>query len=102
MKAQITSFKQQESKYGDTFYYVFFKDKEGKSLRSCIYQNMRNFAKWKRILKPGMVLDNLSLKQKGLIDADSSFQIVGIRGFRKPEIKPQPIPVPKVIQQQLF
>ena len=35
MKAQITSFKQQSSKYGDRFFYVFFKNQDGKSFRSC-------------------------------------------------------------------
>tara|TARA_R110000751_G_scaffold82206_2_gene165494 strand:- start:272 stop:583 length:312 start_codon:yes stop_codon:yes gene_type:complete len=87
MKAQITSFKTQQSKYGQTFYYVFFKDENGKSFRSCIYVNMRNFEKWKSILKSGMVLDNLRLKQKGLIDADSNFNVVGIREFTKPKIE---------------
>lgn len=104
MKAQITSFKSQKSKYGDTFFYVFFKDQNGKSFRSCIYENMRNFAKWKRILKPGMVLDNLSLKSKGLIDADSQFQIIGVKEYKRPEKKQiviQRKPV-QPVQQQLF
>ena len=84
MTAQITSYKTQQSKYGDTFYYVFFKDDQGKSLRSCIYQNMRNFIKWKNVLQSGMVLSNLKLKRKGLIDADSNFNIVGVKEFQKP------------------
>tara|TARA_R100000278_G_C5475538_1_gene166296 strand:+ start:185 stop:484 length:300 start_codon:yes stop_codon:yes gene_type:complete len=99
MKLQITSFKKQKSKYGDTFFYVFFKDQDGKSLRSCIYQNMRNFAKWKNVLIPGMVLSNISLKQKGLVDADSHFNIVGIRKFKKPEVE---IKKEVIIQTQLF
>ena len=104
MKAQITSFKEQKSKYGDSFLYVFFKDENGKSFRSCIYKNMRNFQKWEKVLKPGMVLDNLKLKIKGLIDADSQFQIIGIRHFKKPDgrsmtqiSRPQ-----KVVQTKLF
>ena len=101
MKAQITSFKEQTSKYGDTFFYVFFKDQNGKSFRSCIYQNMRNFAKWHKILRSGMVLDNLSLKAKGLIDADSSFQIVGIRNLKKPVVI-QDQPVIQPVQTKLF
>lgn len=98
MIAQITSYKQQKSKYGDAFFYVFFKDQDGKSFRSCIYQNMRNFSKWKNVLKNGMVLSNLVLKQKGLIDADSNFQILGIKEYKKPT----PPPEPKVIQKSLF
>ena len=102
MRAQITSFKQQQSKYGDTFFYVFFKDQNGKSFRSCIYQNMRNFAKWKNVLKNGMVLDNLTLKDKGLIDADSQFHIIGVKDYTLLYKKPETQPQPKVIQKKLF
>ena len=68
---------------------------------------MRNFGKWKRILKQGMVLDNLSIKSKSLIDADSQFQVVGIRQIRKPHVSHEtPVQVekiiPTVIQTQLF
>lgn len=103
MKAQITSYKTQQSKYGKSFYYVFFKDENGKSFRSCIYVNMRNFEKWKRVLKSGMVLDNLKLKQKGLIDADSNFNVIGVREFTKPKVekvvmKKKPI----YVQTQMF
>ena len=101
MKAQITSFKEQKSKYGDTFFYVFFKDQNGQSLKSCIYPNMRNFQKWDKVVKPGMVLDNLKLKHKGLIDADSQFQVVGIKEIKKPVVV-QETPVPMVVQTNLF
>ena len=97
MKAQITSFKQHKSKYGDIFFYVFFKDQNGQSLKSCIYLNMRNFQKWDRVVKPGMVLDNLKLKKKGLIDADSQFQVLGIKEIKKPIIS-----VPNEVQNKLF
>ena len=97
MKAQITSFKQHKSKYGDIFFYVFFKDQNGQSLKSCIYPNMRNFQKWDRVVKPGMVLDNLKFKKKGLIDADSQFQVLGIKEIKKPIIS-----VPNEVQNKLF
>ena len=79
MKAQITSIKPTESKYGGKFYYVFFKDVYGKSYKTCLYPNMRNFQRWRTVLKVGSVLTHLSLKQKGMIDADSFFNFVGIK-----------------------
>lgn len=104
MKAQITSFKKHKSKYGDIFFYVFFKDENGQSFKTCLYTNMRNFQKWDKVVKPGMVLDNLSLKRKGLIDADSQFQIIGVKEFKIPEKKEiviQRKPV-QAVQKQLF
>ena len=104
MKAQITSFKKHKSKYGDIFFYVFFKDENGQSFKTCLYTNMRNFQKWDKVVKPGMVLDNLSLKRKGLIDADSQFQIIGVKEFQIPEKKEiviQRKPV-QAVQKQLF
>ena len=44
---------------------------------------MRNFTKWKSVLKSGMILENLNLKSKGLINADSNFKIIGVREFPK-------------------
>ena len=103
MKAQITSFKKHNSKYGDVFFYVFFKDQNGQSLKSCIYPNMRNFQKWDKVVRTGMVLDNLKLKHKGLIDADSQFQVVGIKEIKKPDVvKETTIEVPTVVQTNLF
>tara|TARA_R110000796_G_scaffold206680_2_gene323006 strand:- start:20 stop:343 length:324 start_codon:yes stop_codon:yes gene_type:complete len=107
MKAQITSFKKHKSKYGDVFFYVFFKDENGQSLKSCIYPNMRNFQKWDKVVRPGMVLDNLKLKHKGLIDADSQFHVVGIKEIKKPVVVLKTpaeveIDVPTAVQTNLF
>tara|TARA_Y100001973_G_C5174906_1_gene321266 strand:+ start:452 stop:757 length:306 start_codon:yes stop_codon:yes gene_type:complete len=77
MKAIITKVKKEHSKYGDIFYYVFFKDKEGQNYKSCIYTKMRNYKNWTGKLKVGLMLDNLrtKLSNKKLIDADSEPKI---------------------------
>ena len=62
---------------------------------------MRNFKKWDKVVHPGMVLDNLKLKHKGLIDADSQFQVVGIKEIKKPA-SAQQINNSITIQTQLF
>ena len=108
MQAQITSFKACKSKYGDIFYYLFFKDEYGKSYKSCIYTNMRNYYKWQKVIgmlkqynpHRGLVLDGLSIKEKTLNNADSPFVIVGMRKFEKP--KPPQSNNPITVQQKLF
>ena len=54
------------------------------------------------VLKNGMVLDNLTLKDKGLIDADSQFHIIGVKDYTLLYKKPETQPQPKVIQKKLF
>ena len=77
MKAIITKVKKERSKYGDVFFYVFFKDKEGNSYKSCVYTKMRNYKNWIGKLKPVLMLDNLKTKLSNnkLIDADSAPRI---------------------------
>jgi len=96
MKALITKVDDvRKSKRGETvtFRYVFFKDLEtGKSYRSCISPEFRNYANWTGI-KTGMILDNLSTKGT-LVDADSDYKIVA---DATPQPKPQeatPDPTP--------
>ena len=83
MKAQITRITPTLSKYGGKFYYVFFKDDNGKSFKTCLYPTMRNFLRWKTVMKVGAVLTNLSIKEKNLIDADSWFNFIGIQPIEK-------------------
>ena len=89
MKAQITSIKPTLSKYGGKFYYVFFKDDNGKSFKTCLFPTMRNFPRWKSVMKVGAILTNLKIKEKNLIDADSWFNFIGIQPVpnRKESIK---------------
>ena len=80
MTGEIMKIEKKKAKDGGSFWYIFFKMKEtGKSARSCIYERMRNFAKWEDIIKNnkfGLVLSNLIMLEGNLIDADSDFKIL--------------------------
>lgn len=78
MTAEIIKINKRPSKWGGSFFYVFFKGLDGKSYYSCIYPKMRNYARWKKVLDTGVTLSGLRLVKgrKNLIDADSRFQIV--------------------------
>ena len=72
MKATLMKTTKQPSVYGGKFYYLFFKDTEGKSYRSCVSPTCRNFGRWQPFLnKEGVILNGLMLKSENLIDADS-------------------------------
>ena len=75
MKAKVTGIiKDNPSKHGNKFAYIFFKDEEGNSYKTCIYENCHNKDNWKYILDnpdKEIWLYNLIVKEKGLIDADS-------------------------------
>lgn len=79
MKAKIIKIsKEYSSKHGGKFRYLFFKDANGKTAKTCIYANCRNKNRWTRILHDvkkgkevwvkGLVWKN---KAAHLIDADS-------------------------------
>lgn len=85
---------ERESKYGDKFYYAFFKGTDGKSYRSCLYPNMRNFSKWKDLVDRYIdshnscekaVLKNLVVRGgSNQIDADSyPVEIEGLWDIQK-------------------
>jgi len=78
MIAEITKIKKKPSRYGGYFYYVFFKSNKGKSYYSCLYPKMRNFIRWRKVLKVGTLLKNLHLVRghKNIIDADSKFKVI--------------------------
>ena len=50
MIAKILKYDKHPSKHGGDFYYIFFKDKTGKSAKTCAATNMRNFNRWKQVL----------------------------------------------------
>ena len=73
MQGKIVKIVRQNSRYGGHFYYVFLEMVTGKACYSCVYPRMRNFKRWKNLLREGVVLKGLKLvkgKNK-LIDADS-------------------------------
>lgn len=78
MIATITKLEKKPSRYGGFFYYCFMKGDNGKSYYTCLYPKMRNFHRWKKVMKVGITLSNLKLvkNKKNLINADSKFEIV--------------------------
>jgi len=80
MIAKLIKIKKKQSRFGGFFYYAFFKGTDGKSYYSCIFPRMRNYRRWKNVMKVGLVFKGLKLFKKGnrpnLIDADSKFQVV--------------------------
>ena len=90
MKAELTGVSRKKSKYGNDFYYLFFKGDDGKSYKTCIYSNMRNFEKWKKyiILPRGSIIGNLRVKEKNLINADSTPKLIAMPKFNnEPKVK---------------
>lgn len=75
MKAQLLDIQKHPSKYEGDFYYLFFKDENGKNYKSCVGDAFRNWKNWSDIIanfdKSNPIwLDGLKLKGE-LIDADS-------------------------------
>ena len=50
MKAKIIGFEKRDSKYGGHFFYIFFKDEDGKSYRTCADPKCRNFNRWMKLM----------------------------------------------------
>ncbi len=72
-----------KSNHGNEFRYIFFKDNiKGKSYRTAIYNNMRNFNNWREVIEKaerGDYIDNLFIKLykgKPIIDADSRPKLI--------------------------
>lgn len=60
------------SKHGGRFKYVFMKDeKTGKSYKTCIFENMRNYQRWAQIAVTGNIVAGCRVRSGNLIDADS-------------------------------
>ncbi len=69
----ITKFTEKVSKFGGKFFYTEFIDSNNKSYYTCLDPRKKNFIRWKRILKVGVSLKGLKIKEGKLIDADSRF-----------------------------
>lgn len=79
MIATIIKIEKKRSRYGGFFYYCFMKTASGKAVYTCLYERMRNFKRWAKVMDPGITLSNLHLakgKKDNLIDADSKFRVV--------------------------
>lgn len=79
-KLLMTGCKERESKYGGTFYYVYFKDYEtGVSYKTCVSPNYRNFKNWRSAIESfkDKVVEVENVRANGnLIDADSLPKII--------------------------
>jgi hypothetical protein len=71
MRATIISIQRKLSQYGGYFFLVSFKGEDGRSYFTYVYPRMRNYKRWKPLLKEGIVLSGLNTKSKNLVDADS-------------------------------
>lgn len=87
MKAQITFKTQKDSKFtGKVAYMLGFKFEDGSRGKAWIDEGYRNFSRWEGKMIVGAVLDNLIVKEGGLVDADSFPVIVAMpsEGSQKP------------------
>lgn len=79
-KLLMTGCKEQKSKYGGTFYYVYFKDYEtGTSYKTCVSPSYRNFKNWRNAIEnfKNKVVEVENVRANGkLIDADSLPRII--------------------------
>lgn len=76
----VTGLKEMKSRYGGKFYYVYFKEYEsGKSYRTCLAPNCRNYKNWSSLVNnfKDRVVEVENVRAKGnLIDADSMPKII--------------------------
>lgn len=75
MIAQITEIKKKTSRYGGDLFVIFMKTSKGEIVYTYILPAKRNYVRWKKIMRVGIVLKGLKLLRgrKRLIDADSRF-----------------------------
>ena len=78
MTAEIIKIQKKKSRYGGYYWLVCFKSLSGKSCISYIYERMRNYSRWKKVLNVGNILSSLkTVKGKpNIVDADSRFVLV--------------------------
>lgn len=71
MRGEIIKIEKYKSeKHGYDYYLVLFRLENGKTAITYLVPEHKNFRRWKKFLKVGMILQGLRFKN-GLIDADS-------------------------------
>lgn len=78
-RAQVTKIIDGVSRHGGSYKMITFKNLSGgKSMRTFIFSECRNKARWKPVLEKGegCIIENFIMKKEGIIDADSQFKIV--------------------------
>jgi len=78
MIAQITSIKKKISRHGGDLFVVFMKTNKGENVFTYVYKKMRNYSRWSKVLKEGIILKNLEILKgkKNIINADSKFVVI--------------------------
>ena len=84
--------KQYKSAHGGDWFHIYFKNSyTGKSFRTALYKNMRNFNNWKNIIEKaerGDIITNLQIKLykgKEIVDADSFPKLYSAEEWAKKE-----------------
>lgn len=73
---KITDWK--PSKHGGDYKFMFMKDEAtGKSYKTCIFKDMRNYSRWVNIMEVGNIIAGCRVRQGTLIDADSQVWLKG-------------------------
>jgi hypothetical protein len=74
----IVGLREEKSRHGGDFYYVYFHDREGNRWSTCVYKMMRNYSRWQPYLKIGAVLRGAMPKdpKQKLINADSHVELI--------------------------
>lgn len=74
MNLRVLKVSQKPSQRGGTFFYVFLKDEvNGKSYKTCIGSEFRNYVNWNGI-RVGDLLTGVFVLHGNIVDADSSFR----------------------------
>lgn len=76
MKAKIVKIKPFTSYHGGKCFLLCFKGSDGKIYKTYVYPKMRNYKKWKPIMREGVTLIGLRIIRGKLIDADSPIKKV--------------------------
>lgn len=79
-KLLVTGVREQKSKYGGIFYYVYFKEySTGNSYKTCLTPSCRNYKNWTNLMNnyKDKVVEVENVRAEGkLVDADSLPKII--------------------------
>jgi hypothetical protein len=82
MRLTVLKIKQEKSRYGQQFYYIFLKGDNGRSFKTCAYPAFGNYRRcgWDKVVAGGIgtILEypQLPINSRGLLDADITFNIL--------------------------
>lgn len=76
MEFTILKIREDASRHGGKFYWVFFKGEDGTSCKTMVNPQYGNAKRWLPLMKVGNVVTGLVFKNKNLVDADSMVRLV--------------------------